>query len=318
VGDEGGPTVSVCMPMARGAAAVETSVRSVLAQQLDDLEILIGDETGAVQPLVESLGEARISYHRNPHRLGFAANHTALLDRARGRYLAVLHDDDRWEPTYLSRLVAVLEAEPDLGLACCRPRLEAAGRPAEPWPVPIDAGRHDDLLETVLGEEWFLLVGAAVWRRSVWSGPARRWPDLCCADLQFFVSAFEAGWPLYFLDEPLMVWTRHRGQSGAWRGEDHGLTVAEDVLAFWDGWLAGRPARLAELSAPPRARWELRRARALLLAGRRSAARHALDTAEALGGADLDGLRRLRAAASVPPRLLGAAVSVKRMVTDRR
>ena len=52
---EGGPTVSVCMPMARPAHEVERSVRSVLAQDLADFELLIGDETGDVEGLVAAL-----------------------------------------------------------------------------------------------------------------------------------------------------------------------------------------------------------------------------------------------------------------------
>ena len=184
----------------------------------------------------------------------------------------------------------------------------------ERWPIPLRAGRTDALLEVLLGEEWFMLQGNAVWRRELWSGPARQWPDLCCGDLQFFLSMAEAGWPVYFLDEVLMTYCMHRGQSGAWRGTDSGLGVADDVLAFWDGWLAGRSDRQVALTARQRARWHVRRARALLLAGRRAEARVALSTAEALGGTDLPDLGRLKLAAALPNPVVRGAVSLKRAV----
>lgn len=248
---DGGPTVSVCMPMARPAHEVERSVRSVLAQDFGDFELLIGDETGAAASLVAALADPRIDYRHNPERLGFSANHVALLDRARGRYLTVLHDDDRWEPTFLSRLVAVLEGDGEIGLACCGVTLDRGGGDGTgSWPIPLRPGRNDGLLDLVLAEEWFMLLDNALWRRQLWAGPAREWPDLCCGDLQFFLSAAEARWPVSFLDRALVVYRLHEGQSGAWRGSDHGLGVAEDVLAFWDGWLRGRPEEQIALTAP--------------------------------------------------------------------
>ena len=311
------PRVSVCMPMARTGPEVEEAVRSVLAQEMADLELLIGDETGEAEALVRALSDPRIEYRRNPTRLGFAQNHVALLDRARGRYLAVLHDDDRWAPGYLARLVAVLEENPEVGLACCAVVLDRGDGSAERWPVPLRPGRSDDLLEVVLAQEWFLLLDSTVWRRQVWSGPARRWPDVRCGDLQFFLSAAEARWPVYFVDEVLATYSIHRGQSGAWRGGDHGLGVADDVLAFWAGWLEGRPDEVARRSATQRARWHVRRARALVLAGRSAEARRALATAEALGGRGLPDLRRMRLAAALPPSLVRAAVAAKRAALER-
>ena len=57
---------------------------SVLAQDFDDFEVLIGDETGAAEPAVVEAADPRVVYHRNPARLGFSKNHLALLDRAAG------------------------------------------------------------------------------------------------------------------------------------------------------------------------------------------------------------------------------------------
>jgi len=307
------------MPMARTAPEVRAAVMSVLGQDFGDFELLIGDETGAAAVLVAELDDARVHYRHNPERLGFSQNHVALLDRARGRYVAVLHDDDRWDPAFLSRLVEVLDADAGIGLACSAVVLDRGGADAgERWPIPLRPGRTDALLEVLLGEEWFMLQGNAVWRREVWSGPARQWPDLCCGDLQFFLSLAEAGWPVYFLDQVLMTYSMHRGQSGAWRGADSGLGVAEDVLAFWDGWLAGRSDRQVALTSRPRARWHLRRARALLLAGRRADARVAVAAAEALGGSDLPQLGRLKWAVALPNPVVRGAVSLKRAVAGLR
>src|ERR1700681_2597190 len=172
----GMPTVSVCMPMSREASVVRRALESVLWQDFADFEILVGDETGLAEPAVTDAADPRIRYHRNPERLGFSKNHAALLDRAQGRYLTVLHDDDWWEPSFLSSLVSVLEADPHVGLACCDTVLDDGHGGTSPWPVPLSPGRHDHVLESLLREEWFLLPNSTMWRREVWTGPAREWP----------------------------------------------------------------------------------------------------------------------------------------------
>jgi len=316
------PTVSVCMPVARDATVVRRALRSVLSQDLSDVEVLIGDETGAAEPAVTEAGDARVRYVRNPDRLGFAKNHRTLLDRAAGKYMAVMHDDDWWEPSYLSSLVAVLEADPEVGMACCATVLDDDHGNLTPWPVPLGAGRHDNLVEVLLREDWFLLVGSTIWRRELWAGPARQWPELCCADLQFFLSAADAGWALYYLPEVLFHWVQHTGQSGAWRGEDNGLGVADDVLTFWGGWLGGRPGEQVALANRQRARWHLRRARALLLAGRAHEARGAIGEAAAFRRAaglprtELPGLGRLAVASHLPSIAVRAGVGLKRTVRE--
>jgi hypothetical protein len=81
------PTVSVCMPVSRDSRLVGRALRSVLSQDLDDFEVLIGDETGLAEPAVVEVDDPRVHFRRNPHRLGFAQNHVTLLDGAVGRYL---------------------------------------------------------------------------------------------------------------------------------------------------------------------------------------------------------------------------------------
>jgi glycosyltransferase involved in cell wall biosynthesis len=309
------PTVSVCLPVSRNSAFTARALKSVLGQQLEDLEVLVGDETGESESAVHAVGDSRVDYRRNARRLGFSGNHTALLDRARGRYLAVLHDDDWWEPTYLSSLTAVLDVDPAVGVACCDVSRvsESDIAPEGTWPIPLAPGRNDDVLDVLLREEWFLLPSATVFRREVWDGPAREWQDdLHTTDLQLYLSAAKAGWAFHYLPEPLVHWGQHSGQSGAHRGGDFGLAMADDVLEFWARWLCLHPASYADATSRQRAHAQLRRARALILLGRKEAAAAALAEAVALAGSDLPGLRRLALAARLPMPLLRIGLGAKR------
>jgi hypothetical protein len=310
------------MPVSRNAEVVRRALKSVLAQDLEDFEVLVGDETGAAESAIAEVGDPRVMYQHNPSRLGFSKNHGSLLDRASGRYMAVLHDDDWWEPNYLSSLVAVLNADPDIGMAFCATLIEDDSAGTSDWPVPVVEGRHDNFIDVLLLEEWFLLPISTMWRGDLWTGPARLWPDLCCGDLQLFLSIADAGWDAYFLAEPLAHWVQHSGQSGAWRGSDNGLGVANDVLAFWDGWLEGRPEAQVSRVNRQRARWYVRQARALLLSGHSSDARFAVGRAAdiaKMSGLDrhqLPGLQKLSLASRLPGPVVRAGVGVKRAVLE--
>ena len=312
------PAVTVCLPVSRGVEALSRALRSVLAQDLHDVEVIIGDETGQFRSLIESIGDERIVYRHNEQRLGYGLNHVTLLDCATGRHLAVLHDDDWWDPQYLSTLVAALDADPALGVACSAVSRDLdgeSGRRLAPWPIPLEPGRNDDVLPVLLREEWFLLPTACVWRRQVWSGQARQWHlDLRTTDLQLFLSAAEAGWSFYFHPDPLAHWVQHPGQSGASRGGDFGMAAADDALEFWRRWLQGRPAEYGDLSSKQRAQCHLRRARAFVLTGRRAEARSALREATALGGRRLSGRLRLAVAVHVPSQIVRGLVGAKRMM----
>ncbi len=312
------PTVSVCMPVSRPAMFFRRALGSVLAQDFDDFEVLIGDDAGLVGAAVDDIDDPRVHYERRVVPLGIARNHVALLDRAVGRYVAVLHDDDCWEPSYLSSLVSALETHPEVGMACCGTLVDRGPESSVPWPVPLEEGSHHDLIELLLREDWFLLPTSTMWRRELWTGPARQWPDLSCGDLQFFLSAADAGWGLHYLPRVLAHRVQHDGQVSAWRGPDHGLRAADDVLAFWGWWLEGRPDEQVELTNRQRARWHLRRARALLLAGRSPEARAALARASELRHAsgiarpELPGLRRLTVSSRLPSAAVRVGVNLKR------
>ena len=292
-----------------------TALRSVLAQTFRDFEVLIGDETGAFAPTAAAIGDARVDYHKNESRLGYSGNHVALLDRAKGRYLAVLHDDDWWEPTYLASMVDVLETSPKIGVVTCDIRRDVAGtgRTAGPWPIPLQPGRNDDVLDLLVREEWFLLPTSSMWRREVWRGAARAWPlHLHVSELQLYLSAAEEGWSFYYLPAPLAHWVQHEGQSATHLSGDYGLAISNDVLEFWECWLRDRSEHYAQVSRRQRANTQLRRARALLLLGDRDTARAALASARQLAGAGGPGYARLAVGVRLPLPVLRAGLVSKR------
>jgi glycosyltransferase involved in cell wall biosynthesis len=68
------PTVSVCIPAFARPAFLRAAIESVLNQDFDDLELLVGDDSGGLESAL--VPDPRIRYFRNPTRLGMAGTGT--------------------------------------------------------------------------------------------------------------------------------------------------------------------------------------------------------------------------------------------------
>ena len=115
------PLVSVCMPVLNGELFLSQALDSLLGQDYDNIEIIILDNmsTDNTQKICNQYAEKdrRVRYiidniNRNPHD---AANHLATFTK--GEYCMLACDDDLWEPEYISRLVSILNANPEIGMA---------------------------------------------------------------------------------------------------------------------------------------------------------------------------------------------------------
>lgn len=120
-------TVSIGIPVHNGENFLAEAIDSVLAQTFDDLELIISDNasTDGTRAICEGYAarDPRVRYVRNPCNLGAAANYNRTFALARGRYFKWLAHDDRLEPTFLERTVAVMEARPEVLLCGSRVRV---------------------------------------------------------------------------------------------------------------------------------------------------------------------------------------------------
>jgi glycosyltransferase involved in cell wall biosynthesis len=113
--------VSVVLTVYKRLTFFAQALESVHAQTFENYEVIVADDSGtaAARALSLASNDPRIHYHANPVSLGVALSLRAALGRARGKYVAILNDDDLWEPEFLARLVAPLEADPNRVLAFC-------------------------------------------------------------------------------------------------------------------------------------------------------------------------------------------------------
>jgi glycosyltransferase involved in cell wall biosynthesis len=108
------PLVTVVLTVYRRLDFLREALSGVSAQSFKDYEVIVADDSGSAQAeeLVKATFEpARLRYEPNPRTLGVALSLQSALRKARGRYIAILNDDDAWEPEFLARLVPPLEAD---------------------------------------------------------------------------------------------------------------------------------------------------------------------------------------------------------------
>lgn len=114
------PTVSACLLTYKRAAVLPRTIGDLLGQTFRDFELVINDDcspddTEAVCREFERQ-DPRVRYFRNDRNLRYAGNQNAAVGRASGKYVAFIHDGDRYAPSLLARWVEAMEACPDAAL----------------------------------------------------------------------------------------------------------------------------------------------------------------------------------------------------------
>ncbi len=113
--------VSIVMPTYERAHLIGEAVDSALAQTFGDFVLLIGDnsESDSTEKIIGEYDDPRIRYHRNRPALTANDNWIDLIQRVETPYVASLHDDDIWDPTFLQKMVAPFARDPELAMVYC-------------------------------------------------------------------------------------------------------------------------------------------------------------------------------------------------------
>jgi glycosyltransferase involved in cell wall biosynthesis len=106
------PAVSIIIPVYNRAASIGRALASVVAQSVDDWELIVVDDgsTDNTPDIVAALDESRLRLIRHPVNRGAAAARNTGIAAARGRYIAFLDSDDEWMPLKLQVQLHVLDA----------------------------------------------------------------------------------------------------------------------------------------------------------------------------------------------------------------
>lgn len=196
------PEVSVIVPTRNRSQRLAVALRSALQQRGVGLEVVVVDDgsTDDTQELVARIDDPRISYVHRHDPGGVSVARNLGIERARGRWIAFLDDDDVWAPTKLSRQVAAMVAQGRTWsyagevLVDADLRVVAGSPPPPPEEVVRRIERHNSVpagaSNVVVGSDRLAQVGAFdasltigedwdLWIRLARSGP----PGWVCSPL---------------------------------------------------------------------------------------------------------------------------------------
>jgi len=106
------PLVSVVVPTHNRAALLKRTLRSILQQQVSDLEVIVVDD-GSVDDTsaVAAAADSRVRLLRNSESAGVSAARNRGIAAARGEWVAFCDDDDLWSPEKLAGQLAAAERD---------------------------------------------------------------------------------------------------------------------------------------------------------------------------------------------------------------
>ena len=113
------PWLSVIIPAYNGAAYIESALRSLIAQQERDFEVIVVDDGSTDETLKIIKGHAdrlAMTVIEREHTGNWVANTNLAMSKAKGEYLSWLHQDDTWPEDRLVHLKRLTSENSDAAL----------------------------------------------------------------------------------------------------------------------------------------------------------------------------------------------------------
>lgn len=164
------PSVSIIIPTYNRAKYLNLTLQSIAQQTYQDFEVIVvddgtpGDENESICSEFE-----KVRYFKIKNSGGPASPRNFGIQKASGKYIAFVDDDDLWQPQKLDVQVKILDANPDFGLvhSCCEVidengvlQNEIVGRPRTP-----DV-KHGDVSLRMIGN-WTIMMPTSLLRKEV-------------------------------------------------------------------------------------------------------------------------------------------------------
>lgn len=271
--DAARPTWSVMIPAYEAGAYLGRTLASVLAQAPSpaDMQIEVVDDASPHDDparIVGEVGGGRVALHRQPRNVGAIATFNTCIERARGRFVHILHADDLVLPGFYDALGNALTRRPDVAAAFCRAAIiDSDDREKGLYDLERpDAGVVDDFVRRIAVSSR-IQTPTVVVRRTIYE-------TLGGYDLRLFHTADWEMWqriavryPIWYEPRPLACYRQHAASDTA-RLERTAANVADVrkaiaiAAAYLPPPLAGTLRREALLHGAEKALWRTKELRA--------------------------------------------------------
>ncbi|MGH7890483.1 MAG: glycosyltransferase [Thermodesulfobacteriota bacterium] len=200
---------------------LEETLNSVLEQYPGPKRMqieLIDDCSPEFDPkaFLENFGDDRISYYRQKNNNGIGGNWNTCIERARGHWIHILHQDDLLLPGFYKNLLKGITGEPGVGAVFCREFF-------------IDDKGHTKYLQIPLREtsgiltSWlehvfvglFIRASAIIVKRSVYERLGGFTTSLQYALDWDMWKRIASSYPIWYEPEPLFCYREHRASASS-------------------------------------------------------------------------------------------------------
>jgi len=220
------PPVCICIPTYNAEKTISATLRSVLGQTYPNLNIQIVDNhsTDGTVAVVESFSDERITLHRNPVNVGGEGNFNRCIALAKGKYTAIYHADDIYEPQMVATEVAFLERNPQAGAVFTEALLidefdQPIGAMRQPKNLVASGPLHHfpEVFKAILAHSNFLICPSVMALTSVYQNEIKSWRGELfgsSADLDVWLRMLQRG-PVGILPKATMRYRISRSQWSA-------------------------------------------------------------------------------------------------------
>ena len=224
--------VTILMPTYNVAPYVKEAIASVLRQTYTNFELLVIDDcsTDDTVSVVRSINDPRIHIIQNEKNVGLAENLNRGLSLITTEYVARMDGDDIAEPFWLKKEVAILDANPEIGI--CSGGFERFGTVKSLVRFPE---RHEDCLANMLFE---CSVIVPTFRMSLYRDHGLRYSTYAfpAEDYRFWAECLRVT-RIYNIQETLFHYRMHPTQICTARRKEQQHKVAQ-VRLYMLEWLS--------------------------------------------------------------------------------
>ncbi len=204
------------IPTYNSETYLERAIGSVLLQApaACEMQIEVVDDCSTnhdVERLVRRIAGDRVSVFRQPERAGMCGNWNTCIERAKGHWVHILHQDDMVLPGFYQKLRGGIEQDPGVGSAFCRHII--INEDGQWRHIPEMLNRHPGLIPDWLehiASEVLLQTPAVVVKREVYERIGGFRPELIYTPDWEMWKRIAANYPVWYEPQPLACYRVHR------------------------------------------------------------------------------------------------------------
>ena len=210
------PKISIIIPVYNAGSYIEACITSLIAQTMDDIEVLLVDDHGNDDSMLIALActkvypsDKQFRFLATPHNMGPGPARNVGIEAAQGEYIAFIDSDDVVAPDFCELLYrAVREHEADL--AYCQAQLVKPGETTLMTNPVLESGEFSGEKRRFFLTHYTTLFVSFLYRRSLLDDYGIRFPSTRSAEDSYFLTcSLLATQRIACVDKPLYQYLVH-------------------------------------------------------------------------------------------------------------